>query len=379
MSQESEQHAPAQSNGQQKPVIDPASAETICWMGLSFLFFTVLFFYLLIATWPVLLEVKQTDGTIIRHFKHFNLLGVWCEWAPDRQMMFTVMMAGALGSLAHSLTSFGDYVGNKELSTNWIWFFTLRIPIGIAIAVLFYFIIRGGLIIPTVQVQSATLATNPSEATLYVNPYSIAAFSALAGMFSRQATDKLAAIFDVVFAMKKPVEREGALGAGTPLTFVPKSLTKGKLENLTVTGSGFAKETKAKVGGKDRPFTPISDTKGTITLAQEDVATARKLEIELTNPGAKGTIEVVEAPVSKPQITETDPKELQKTSTSVTLTGQGLANCTATVNGKDRPPSSTDNTKAVIPLVAGDFAGSEVKITVKNPNGASAEATIKVV
>jgi hypothetical protein len=374
-----EPHDPEQSRERDKVIIDPVSRDTIYRMGLLYLFFTVLFFYLLVATWPVLVVESKDGHETIRHFKPFNLLGVWCAWAPDRQMLFTVMMAGALGSLAHSLTSFADYVGNKELSANWIWFFILRIPIGIAIAVLFYFIIRGGLIIPTVQVQTPALTMNASEATLYVNPYSIAAFSALAGMFSRQATDKLAAVFDVVFAMKKPVEREGALGSKA-FTISPAQLTKGKREDLTVTGSGFTADTKARINGKDRPFKAISDAKGTIALEPEDVARVGKLEVALTNPSFKGTVEVVETSTVKPVISATDPKELTKESKLVTVIGQGLGNCTVTVNGNDRNPAAADNTRITIKLETGDFAaGGDLKLGVRNPDGASAETTVKVV
>jgi len=211
----------------QQAVINPASKATINRMGLCSLIFATLFFYLLVTTWPVL----EPGG---KSFKAINIFGFWCSWAPDRQMMFTVVMAGAVGSLTHTLTSFGDYVGNRELSTNWIWFLVLRIPIGIALALLFYFIIRGGLLVPTMQVEHDSVTR---EATLLINPYSIAGFAALAGMFSKQATDKLAAVFDTVFAMKKPVGREAALGATQPLKVTPSTLIKGKREDLTVSGS----------------------------------------------------------------------------------------------------------------------------------------------
>jgi len=379
MSDASQSQDSGQSSAREKVVLDPASRDTIFWMGVWYLVFTVIFFYLLVAAWPVLTETKSGQE-VIRHFKPFNILGWWCFWAPDRQMLFTVMMAGALGSLAHSLTSFGDYVGNRELSSNWIWFFVLRIPIGIAIAVLFYFIIRGGLIIPTVQVQSPALSSNPSQATLYVNPYSIAAFSALAGMFSRQATDKLAAVFDVVFAMKKPVEREGALGSNLSITVSPSQLTKGRREDLTITGGGFSADTKAKINGKDRPFKHESDTKGTITLEPADVAKAGKLEVQLSSPDLKATIDVVEGGATKPVISATDPKQLTTANKSVTVIGQGLTNCTVTVNGKERKPTSAENTKIVVALEVDDLkAGSDLKLGVTNPDGASDETTVKVV
>jgi hypothetical protein len=287
---------PAQS-GARHPVINPASNHTIQSMGILLLGFTVILVYLLITTWPVPVLVEAKAGeSVITSFKSFNIFGMRCSWAPDRQMMFVVMLAGALGSLTHTLTSFGDYVGNRELSTNWIWFLILRVPVGIALALLFYFIIRGGLLIPTIQVQSPASA-HAFDATLQINAYSIAAFAALAGMFSRPATDKLAAVFDAVFAMKKPVEREGTLGSSQPIKISPATLTKGKPEDLTVAGSGFQKDTKATINGKDRAFSFVSDSQGKVTTLPEDVATAGELKLAITNPNKDtftGTVEVVD-------------------------------------------------------------------------------------
>ena len=52
--------------------------------------------------------------------------------------------AGALGSLVHCLTSFADFVGNRNLRQSWVWFLILRTPIGFALALLFYPVLRGG-------------------------------------------------------------------------------------------------------------------------------------------------------------------------------------------------------------------------------------------
>jgi hypothetical protein len=351
-------------------VINPVSNQTINRMGTWYLILAVLFFYLLITAWPVLEADKQT-------FKVFNIFGISCSWAPDRHMLFLVMVAGALGALTHTWTSFGDYVGNRELSTNWIWFFVLRIPIGIALAVLFYFIIRGGLLIPTVQVQAPGGA--PSNATALLNPYSIAAFSALAGMFSKQATDKLAAVFDVVFTKKS--DREGALGSNKPLKVVPPNLTKGKRVDLTVTGTGFQNDTKATINGKDRAFTRSSETEGKVAILDEDVKELGVLKLVITNPNKDffaADIGVVE-PVAKPVILSTDPTELTTAGPkSLAVIGQGFQNgCTATVNGESRivEPGGGDK-KITVTLQDKDLAVPEVvlKLIVKNPDGQASDA-----
>jgi hypothetical protein len=376
MSDESESR---ETSHPRKPVIDPVPNDMINWMGFWFLLFAVLFFYLLITTWPVL-----EPGS--RHFKEFNLFGLGCTWAPDRHLMFTVMMAGAIGSLTHSATSFSDYVGNRELSRNWIWFLVLRIPIGIALAILFYFIIRGGLLIPTVQLQPQPTAQPLSayDTTLNINVYSVAAFSALAGMFSKQATDKLAAIFDIVFALKKPVEREGALGSTQPLKLVPPSLVKGRREDMTVTGTGFqAGSTKATIGGKERSFAVDSPSQGRLAILDEDVKNAGELELVITNPNKdtfKATIKVVETD-GKPVISDTEPKPLPRTATVLTVNGQGFQNgCVAIVGGRERKPSAVADKKITIPLEAADFSTpSPLKLVIKNPGGAAAEVSIDFV
>lgn len=272
-------------------LITPPSLHAVNVMGALYLIITVLFFYLLIATWPIL----ESGG---HAFKDFHIFFSRHSWEPDKQMLFTVMVAGALGSLTHTMTSFGDYVGNRQLSTNWLWFMVLRVPIGMTLAVLFYFIVRGGLLLPTLSSPPAGTSV-PTNSTLQLNPYGMAAFAALAGMFSKQATDKLAAVFDAVFAMKRPVDRDNPLNArDAELKVAPPKLTQGKLEDLTVTGSGFQTETKATVNGKDRAFRKSSATEGKITLLEEDVRSIGELAIIVVNPNKdvfRTTIKVVAA------------------------------------------------------------------------------------
>jgi len=342
-------------------------------MGICYLIISALFFYLLIATWPVL-----EHGADPKAFKVVNIFGFPMFWEADRQLMFTVLMAGSIGSLAHTLTSFGDYVGNRELSRNWIWFLILRIPIGMALAILFYFIIRGGLLIPTVPVPDNTTG---HDVTTKLNPYSIAAFSALAGMFAKQATDKLAAVFDVVFTKK--TNRDDALGSSKSIRIDPPSLTKGKREDLTVTGSGFQKGgTKATINGKDRIFDVSGETSGTVKVLDEDVK-EKSLKLVITNPNGdafNATIEVVEPGGNvKPVVASTDPAALTTTSPkTLAVIGQGFqTGCTATINGESRPVAAGgDEKKITVTLLDKDLATvpAVLKLVVKNP-GANGQAS----
>lgn len=346
-------------------VIDLASPKTIRQMGYWSLIVAAVLTYLLIATWPVI----DLSTPMPKQFRPFNLFGFWCWVAPDRQMLCTVVFAGAIGSLTHAMTSFGDYVGNKELNTNWIWFLVLRIPTGIALALLFYFIVRGGLLLPTLQATPSLENQFHSNATVAISPYGIAGFSALAGMFSKQATDKLAAVFDVAFAMKDPVSRGNSLGASQALKITPSRLTIGKRVDLKVTGTGFEKGTTATIDGQEREFKYDSPTSGTIILKDEDVMNVRNIELIVTNPNKdrfKASIEVAQ-PISKTHIAASDPEQVKVGDLIVAVIGEGFkSDYKATINGIVRPTKDIQDKKLSIVLEPSDTAPpvSELSVVV---------------
>jgi hypothetical protein len=179
------------------------------------------------------------------------------------------------------MTSFGDYVGNRRLGSSWIWWFVLRTPIGISLAIVSYLILRGGLIVPNLQ---APKSDDLQGATLQLNTYGIAAFAALAGMFSRQATDKLREVFETLFTAQKAVPRNEPLKGKPAITVDPAKLKRANVQILTVTGAGFDKDIKATINGKPRDVEWISDKQLKVTPMAEDVAAAGKLELILRNP-----------------------------------------------------------------------------------------------
>ncbi len=356
-----------------EPVANPANNRQIFWAGLCFLIFALLMFYILVTSWPV---PATTPAEAHHIFEHFHIFGSGpLDWPPDQRMFLTVIAAGAIGSLIHTLTSLGDYIGNRKLSSNWLWWFALRIPIGVALALVSYLLLRGGLIVPSQQ-------TSGGNQTGQLNPYAIAGFAALAGMFSRQATDKLREVFETLFTAQKPVKRDDPLSAGAALTVDPAKLTRGQPQTLTVTGSGFENGTTATIGGNNRPFTPVSGTLGKIAATSQDVAKAGKLDIVVTNPNKdvfKATVDVVEPaaanpPATAPVISDTDPKQLTNASPkSLTVIGQGFQDhCTATIGGETRAAAFTDATRITVTLLDKDTATpGSLKLAVKNPGAAS--------
>src|SRR5271163_4307721 len=127
-----------------RSIVDPPTDQvtprgTIA-LGTYFIVLALLTVYLVVATWPVL------DQDHPEHYSSFTVFW-WTTSAPlstDLRLFVTVCVSGALGSLIHCITSFADYVGNRRLSKSWVWWLILRTPIGIALALLFYLVLRGG-------------------------------------------------------------------------------------------------------------------------------------------------------------------------------------------------------------------------------------------
>ena len=162
-------------------------------LGIYLIFLNVMLTALLVRLWPAEFPIELSTLTVIP--------GVdWTETGLgiETRYLVIVILAGALGSYVHQATSFADYAGNRQLTTSWGWWFILRPFIGSALATVFYFVIRGGL-----------LAGNGNATDLSI--FGIAAIAGLAGMFSKQAADKLREVFENLFKTEAPTHRGDSL------------------------------------------------------------------------------------------------------------------------------------------------------------------------
>src|SRR4030095_5520287 len=83
-------------------------------------------------------------GTLINIPINF-FWGLWCyKTSFDERLILLVIIAGMLGSFVHGATSLADFIGNNKFNKNWTWFYLLRPAIGMALALVFYFVVRGG-------------------------------------------------------------------------------------------------------------------------------------------------------------------------------------------------------------------------------------------
>jgi hypothetical protein len=236
----------------------------------------VIAIYLATATWPPDCVNNQCSPSAITLF-------FWSVTLSHPASLFLlVAVSGALGALIHVMSSFADYVGNRQLVESWVWWLFLRIPIGSALAIVFYLLIRGGLVIPNGS-------TEPQ-----VNPYGASGLAALVGMFAKQATDKLAEIFDTLFRSERQKRRsEPLVELGTPdvIGLEPDSVPAGtKNVMVRIDGGPFAASAAVRVDGKH--IKPVSAHKRElqVTLPDELISSPKQLKIVAINPGHSGGV-----------------------------------------------------------------------------------------
>lgn len=194
------------------------------------------------------------------------------------ELLLAVMLAGGIGSYIHGVNSFVTYVGNRSFLNSWIPWYVLRPFMGVAMAVIFYAVVRGGVLVMSGGANA-------------VDPYAMMAVAALAGMFSKQASDKLAEVFDTLFRSRADAERADKLPRELKLaTLAPDKVTAGSGETvITATGTGFAPDAVVRFDKKDRAATVRSATELTFTLTAAELAAAGEHTVAVHNPAGAGT------------------------------------------------------------------------------------------
>jgi len=170
---------------------------------------TLLFAVIVIVAIDIVLSIWPPDATSnstpTRVPIFWGQTGVYIN-ANDRLMLIAILM-GVIGAMVHAMTSFADFVGNRRLARSWLPWYFVRPMIGGGLALFFYVGVRAGFLTTSTASQSD------------INPFGIAAIGGLAGMFSKQATDKLNEIFSTMFKTSTATgdqQRGGKLGPNAP-------------------------------------------------------------------------------------------------------------------------------------------------------------------
>ena len=208
---------------------------------------------------------------------------------PETALIGLTAIMGGIGASVFIAVSFSDYVGNRRFAKSWLWFYLVRLFVGPALAIIFYFTLRGGF-----------LATSSSGSD--INAYGVAAMAGLVGLFSKQAGDKLHQVFDALFQVD-PSHGDAARGdsvtnpAPTISGIEPKLTTTAETLTFTVQGTGFIDSSLAYVGRsvegeqptlvkRDTSFANESELR--VTLLKDDVAQPGQLWISVTNSAPGG-------------------------------------------------------------------------------------------
>ncbi len=255
-----------------KPTPPPPSATVA--LGIAYLVLSAFLIYTLAAFWPSGEVTQQQAGnTIVTDWDpNVTWLGKSFQLPTETRLLWIVVLAGALGSYIHTVTSFATFVGNRTFSGTWIWWYLLRPPIGVSLALLFYFAVRGGFL------SSGAVGSD-------VSPYGVAALAGLVGMFSKQAADKLRETFDNLFRTAQGQgddQRRDKLHGSEPVITAldPVSLPANRAEaSVTVKGRNFSAAVVGAVDGVARPTEFRSESELVVRLQPEDTASPGTLDI----------------------------------------------------------------------------------------------------
>lgn len=227
---------------------------------------------------PVQAAVREVAPDTMRFYLLFPVDEVPdASW--DFRLLFITILFGALGSWVHAVSSYVRFTGNRQLVSSWTMWYVMRPLIGAGFAVVFYVVIRAG------------FATTGGANVGALSAYTVGAFGALVGLFTQQASEKLADVFDALFSPRDPdkdadpLREDGRAAAAPAIEAVsPRWIETGDTPaEVTVKGTNFTGDVTVTVNGAPVP--------------EKDVSRASATELSFNlDPGyrtAKGTIEVV--------------------------------------------------------------------------------------
>jgi hypothetical protein len=168
-----------------------------------------------------------------RNGHHFKYATRWRRIGPrislNSILLILVAAAGFLGNMVHIASSLTSYVGAGKFKRNWILWYFVKPFTASALAIIIYFVLRAGFL-------------NYSDNANNLNIYGILSLSALAGLFTDMATQKLQEIFEVIFKPKdnRPDKLADFVIKVTSVT--PEKLDKNNPNPINIIGECFDKK-----------------------------------------------------------------------------------------------------------------------------------------
>lgn len=232
-------------------------------LGVYLLILPVLLTFLLVAIWPSPFTPQGKTAPELRSLWNFT------DQVEVRLLMI-VLVSVALGSAVSAARTYANFHGLGRYEPSWTWWYLMKVPIGMGLALFLYMVVRGGLFSASLSDSGAVMDT--------ANPFGFAALGALAGMFAKEASDKLEEIFKAVF---RTAEKPAAAPKIDRLDPTAKKVHDPDL-TLKVEGNGFDPKSTVKVGDKKRDSVFKNAGLLVVTLSSEDLAKAGKLPVVVT-------------------------------------------------------------------------------------------------
>lgn len=363
----------------------------------------VLLLYSVAQLWP---PKASADGTAPAS-KHASFL--WWSVTIDREKNFLVIVAvaGALGSSLHGVRSLSKYVGERLMYNSWLLFYVLLPLVGAALATIVYFVLRAGLI--------GSAGIDESD------PFGFAAVSALVGLFSAQAAEKLKSVFEELFS--KP---DRGIDSVPEEALPPPSL--GQLDpaqgpvgsTVIVTGENLDAETSVLFDARESTVTfktateletkvppGLSVGSVSVTLRNASGTSPTALPFEVTAPGIEpepGTAgpspgappaDVLDSGTSAPPdqpgsgVVGAEPDAAARSpvvesfrpaegppGTEVTVVGAGFDDSTTVMFGTEESPPPTAASESELRVTVPAMPPGHVPVTVLNAAGRSTSSSM---
>jgi len=132
-------------------------------------------------------------------------MGISLPGGLGTRLLVVAALSGAVGALISSTHSLVSFLGNRGFVRSWMFWYVARPFIGMALGVTFYVFLRAGFLAPAEAGSTA------------INVHGVSAVAILAGMFARQAIDKLKESFETLFPSEANEERADKITKPKPV------------------------------------------------------------------------------------------------------------------------------------------------------------------
>jgi hypothetical protein len=137
--------------------------------------------YSLVKIWPSNSTQLAANTTVT-----IQVIGPSFSVGPETLLMLVMITVGALGACVFSLFAVAHHLGaQKDFDASWLTWYLVRPYVGSGLSLIFYFLIRGGVLSLGSSLQNLDLVV-------------VAGLAGLVGMFSEQALHKLQDLADTL-------------------------------------------------------------------------------------------------------------------------------------------------------------------------------------